>query len=134
MLSHEGQHVGRLMKHHLHLKASIVVVRGSADTELAWGHIRPRQKPPLVCVIGHTAKMGLTLSKAIERARELFHMDRVFGVVLVASIGAVEHFAGAPGLLAARPACCSFISRPKPISAADRHGCDRISKLAIRLA
>ena len=87
--------VGRLLKDHLGLKtAKIVTVHGSAATNLDWGLSNRLPNAALVCVVGDAAWTGATLSMAIAGAREHFQTDRVFGVVLAASMEA-ERFEGA---------------------------------------
>ena len=90
----EGRSIAELIKAHLDLDVPIVTVHGSADTRLIWDDAHPHvDRSPVVCVIGHLARTGATMSLTIEQARARYRTGNVFGVVLASSMGAAEHLA-----------------------------------------
>jgi len=93
----EGWAIGRTVKDHLGLRADLVALRGTAETQFEWkGRARRSSGPTVVWVVGHVAKTGVTLSKAINEARRVYDTDHVFGTVLAASLEAAQHFEAEP--------------------------------------
>jgi len=91
----EGGSIGRIVKKYLGLKAVVVSVSGSVDTKLTWSALPRRRKVQVVCVVGHVAKTGDTLSRVMSEAARVFGTNHVFGIVLAATMEAAEHFVDA---------------------------------------
>jgi hypothetical protein len=90
----EGLSICFVIKSHLGLTAPIRVIRGSEEAGLRWDSQPPLVSvPKTIWVIGHVARTGGTLIRAIKEVRELYSTNGVFGAVLAASIDAANHFA-----------------------------------------
>jgi len=91
----EGYQVGRILNDHLGIGARLIKLTGAA-TSLNWNSVTPHSETGIICIAGHVAATGKTLSEAIETTRIIFGTDKVFGIVLAASVDAARHFWDAP--------------------------------------
>jgi hypothetical protein len=88
----EGQSIGKVVVSDLHLDIPVLTVRGSAETKLVWDESIGLQldSSPVVCVVGHLGRTGITMSATIDLARQRYGTPNVFGIVLASTYDAAE--------------------------------------------